>query len=273
MGYNEGMEGGVRDRAEVFETILDMSYTTRIVVGRHDLTLITEKLPYDRNSPKLVSFESNAYEKDKVVYRVRKEFSEDIDIKDASQIQRVMDFVHKEAINELKAGKGIRKEAAAYLKAIKAEIKQKKYPKAFNIAKEAYQMHPGDPMILTYYGYLSGKVEKKFKTAVEACEKAINLLPRKLPSGLDSKHRPRLYFHLSRVYQAAGKRNEAVNSLYRGIGYDEENGILHKELERIGVRRRPVIPFMSRDNFLNIWLGKLRHRILGPKGAGLTEDE
>lgn len=266
------MEGGVKVRAEVFETILDMSYTTRMVVGRHDLTLITEKLPYDKNSPKLVSFESNAYEKDRVVFSIRKEFTEDIDIKDASQLQRVLDFVHKEAINELKSGKGIRKEAAVYLKAIKLEIKQKQYSKALKLARESFQMHPSDPMVLTYYGYLSGIVEKKYKVAVEACEKAINLLPRKLPSGLDSKQRPLLYFHLTRVYQAMGNRNDAVNAIYRGIGYDEENGILHRELERIGVRRRSVIPFLGRNNFLNVWLGKIRHKILGPKDAGLTEE-
>lgn len=266
------MTGGMKDKAEVFETVLDMSYSTRIVLGKHDITLITELLPNDRNAPKLVSFASNGYEKDKVIYKVRKDFSEDIDRKDASQLQRVLDAVHREAVEAVKAGEGIRKEPAEYLNALKSELGRKQPARALAIAKEAGRMHPDDPMILTHLGYLIAMVEKKYKTAIDACEKSVNIMPRRLPAGLDTEHKPLLYFHLTRVYQAAGNRQEAVRAVYRGIGFDTDNGVLHRELERLGVRRRPVVPFLGRGHFLNRMLGRLRHRILGPLESGTLED-
>ena len=263
----------MKDKAEVFKTVLDMSYSTRIVLGSHDITLVTEKMPFDNNAPKLVSFSTNGYEKDKVIYRVRKDFSDNIDPGDASALQRVMDMVHKEAIEAVKAGEGIRKEPAEYIRAMRAELGRKQSARALQIAREAIRMHPDDPLVLTYYGYLSALLEKDYKTAIDACEKAVTLLPRKLPEALGAAQKPLMYFHLTRVYSASGNRQEAVRAIYRGIAFDNENGVLHRELEKLGVRRRPVIPFIGRQNIVNRILGRLRHRVLGPPETGTIEED
>jgi len=265
------MKGEHREKAEVLETVVDISHTTRVLLGRHDITVITEKLPYDMNAPRVVSFATNAYEKDRVIYKVRKDFTEDIDIRDASQLQRVIDMLHREALEGIKAGQNIRKEPGAYLKAIKSAGRRNP-TKALALAKEAYVMHPDDSMVLSYYGYLLAMVEKKYKSAADFCEKAITLHPRKLPPGLGSTQKPLLYFHLARVYHVSGNRNGAVKTIYRGIGFDVEGGILHRELEKLGVRRRPVIPFLGRNNALNRLFGRLRHRIKGPPEPGTIEE-
>lgn len=260
------------DDARVAQTVLDISYTTGVTVGKQEITVITEKLPHDKNAPKLVSFSTHGYMKDRVVYKVRKDYTEDIDIMDASQLQRIIEAQHKHAIEEIKGGKAIRREPSEYLKAIRTMIKKRDLKRALAIAAEARDVHPDDPLVLTHYGYLLAMVEKKHKSALEACEKAITLLPRKMPSGLEHSQKPLLYWHLTRVYQSAGNRNGAVQAIYRGIGFDREGGILHKELERIGVRRRPVIPFLGRSSLINRFLGMIRHRLLGPPDQGFLEE-
>lgn len=257
---------------EVFDTVVDISHTTRVLIDRRDVTVITEKMPFDKTSPKIVSFATNGYEKDRVIYTLRKDFAADIDIKDAFQLQRIIDKLHREAIEEIKAGKDTRKEPVAYLQAIKAELDHKNTSRALQVAKEAYDLHPDDPIVLSYYGYLKAMVNSDFASALGICERAISLHPRKLPAGLGSSQKPLLYFHLTRVLLASGNRDEAVHAIYRGIGFDVEGGILHRELERLGIRRRPVIPFFGRDNALNRLLGRLRHRVAGPSDTDVLED-
>jgi hypothetical protein len=33
-----------------------------------------------------------------------------------------------------------------------------------------------------------------------------------------------------------------------------------RELKQMGIRRRPVLPFLARDNRLNVLLGRIRNR-------------
>ena len=42
---------------------------------------------------------------------------------------------------------------------------------------------------------------------------------------------------------------------------------IRRALERLGVRRAPVLAFLHRSNPLNVVLGRLRYRLTGPARA------
>ena len=60
-----------------------------------------------------------------------------------------------------------------------------------------------------------------------------------------------------------GHRQRAVRAVTRGLEVAPEDPALRAALESMGWRRRPVLPFLSRHNPLNVWLGKVRHRWQG----------
>ena len=63
---------------------------------------------------------------------------------DDSVVQRVMDMVHKEAIEAVKAGEGIRKEPAEYIRAMRAELGRKQSARALRDGIMAMTSHQGE---------------------------------------------------------------------------------------------------------------------------------
>jgi tetratricopeptide (TPR) repeat protein len=91
------------------------------------------------------------------------------------------------------------------------------------------------------------------KKALEMCTEAIEKEPGR------SVH----HLNKGRVLLFAKRREEAVDAFRRGLAV-EANPDIGRELERLGIRKRPVIPFLPRHNLLNKYLGiilsKLRLR-------------
>jgi hypothetical protein len=54
-----------------------------------------------------------------------------------------------------------------------------------------------------------------------------------------------------------------VRAIARGLELSPEDAALRAAQDAMGWRRRPALPFLSRDNPLNVWLGTLRHRWQG----------
>jgi tetratricopeptide (TPR) repeat protein len=86
------------------------------------------------------------------------------------------------------------------------------------------------------------------RTASALCYEALRMEPR------DTEH----YLRLGIIYLVAGKRREAIRALEVGqrAGVNEE---IAKLLQVLGTRGRPVFPFLSRNNPLNKYLGKMKH--------------
>ena len=72
---------------------------------------------------------------------------------------------------------------------------------------------------------------------------------------------PQYYLNLAEVYLIWGKKERAVKTLEEGLKIDRDNFDILNELERIGVRRRPLIPFFSRSNSINRYLGKILYTL------------
>ena len=102
--------------------------------------------------------------------------------------------------------------------------------------------------------------KRRTKDAVRFCEAAIS---REFYNG---EH----YANLAEVWLAGRSRRHAIEALGRGLAVDPVSSRLANLRRELGVRRGPVLSFLSRDNPLNVFLGRLRHS-LNPPRRGRTK--
>jgi len=115
----------------------------------------------------------------------------------------------------------------------------------------AVELENHNPFYLSYLGLLLARTERKWGEAEELCSNALKM-----------KRDPQLYLNLAQVYVAADRRDDAVETLLHGLKYANRDIRLKVMLSKLVVRRRPVLPFLARENSLNRHLGMLRHRAL-----------
>jgi len=102
---------------------------------------------------------------------------------------------------------------------------------------------------LSQYGLCLGTVMRRKHEGVRYCKEAAQL----------ESYNADIQCNLGRVLLEAGKRKEAYRALVSGLKMDSRHsGIVHT-IKEMGVRRRAVLPFISRNNRLNIILGKIRN--------------
>jgi len=102
---------------------------------------------------------------------------------------------------------------------------------------------------LSYFGLCIALVQKKYKTAIDLCKRALEL------EFYNSDH----YVNLMRVYVAAGNRKKALESVEAGLKLHPEDEALLDARRSLGVRARPAVPFLDRANPINVSLGRARH--------------
>jgi len=98
----------------------------------------------------------------------------------------------------------------------------------------------------SFYGLCVAVVRRRYSEAVKYCNLSLK------SNFLDPDHR----YNLARVYLERNDRKRAVESLNAGLRIAPKNTQLNTIFDRIGRRRPPVLPFLSRDNPVNVWLGK-----------------
>jgi hypothetical protein len=76
------------------------------------------------------------------------------------------------------------------------------------------------------------------------------------------------HLNLADVYACAGQRVKALDTLDAALELFGEDERLRRARSHVEKRRSPVIPFFTRDHFMNRQLGKLRHRALKRQGRG-----
>jgi len=124
------------------------------------------------------------------------------------------------------------------------------YKNGLAILSEAYaKTGEKSPDGLSYYGLCLAIVQKKYKNAVDLCKKAIEM----------QFYRADHYSNLSRVYLETDHKQKAIDIVEKGLKVNPEDEGLLKLRKAIGVRARPPIPFLSRSNPLNEFLGRARH--------------
>ena len=91
----------------------------------------------------------------------------------------------------------------------------------------------------------------KIKDAISLCERALQV----------ESQNVEIYLNLGKVYLRAGLKIKAVETFRRGLKIDSENPEIIAELQLLGIRKKPVIPSLPRDNFLNKYLGIILSRL------------
>ncbi len=105
------------------------------------------------------------------------------------------------------------------------------------------------PRYCSALAFCLAREKRDFKRAISLCKEAIKNDPK------NTQH----FLYLGRVHLLAGQKRDAIRILQMGLRHSA-NPEISAELARLGVRKPPVIPFLSRDNFLNKYLGKLLHK-------------
>ena len=107
----------------------------------------------------------------------------------------------------------------------------------------------------SYLGYGAARFDGARKDGLALCKHAIRM----------DDGEPENYMNLAKVCLLAGDRRQAVAAVQRGLKVDPRFLPLVALRHRMGFRRKPVIPFLSRDAWINRRLGERRHRRLEEK--------
>jgi len=177
------------------------------------------------------------------------------------QVWQLMEKQHQLALRILKAEKAAKERTPVeYLAEVRSLIRKKKEGNALLMLDDGLRYYPDNPFLLSYYGYLDVMVNKHYKEGLQTCKRAIESLRGQVPFGEEFFY-PFLYLNLGKAYIAAGNKREAIRVFNRGLGADGDDSELLAMLKSLGIRRRPMIPFFSRSNFLNKYLGIFLSRL------------
>jgi tetratricopeptide (TPR) repeat protein len=145
-----------------------------------------------------------------------------------------------------------------YIKAARARLREGNHREAYGVLQQAIADYPENALILSYFGCLQAIVDRKYRSGIDACRRALALFkaPDKYSIGVIY---PILYLNLGRACLAAGRKQEAIEAFIKGLKYDRSHRELKKELVLLGIRKQPVVPFLSRSNPINKYIGMLLH--------------
>lgn len=102
---------------------------------------------------------------------------------------------------------------------------------------------------LSYLGYGMASQRRQIRDGRELCRRA----------AASDFYQPDVLYNLARVEHLANNRREAVKALEAGLELDPDHAGMLKMKKEIGIRRKPVLRFLSRNNFVNVLLGRIRH--------------
>ena len=141
-----------------------------------------------------------------------------------------------------------------YLRQVKVHLSKGRQKDAFGLLQQAHLHFPDDPFILSYYGCLQALVDKRYRTGIEACKKALALIRKNAFFGEETLV-PVFYLNLGRAYVAAGKKKDALETFHKGLKFDNTNRDLQKEVRALGKRKAAPVAFLDRSNPINKYIG------------------
>jgi tetratricopeptide (TPR) repeat protein len=124
--------------------------------------------------------------------------------------------------------------------------------KALPCFRQAFESEKHNPFYISFFGLTLARAERKWDRACELCEVAIQLRGSEI----------QFHLNLAEVYVCAGRRGKAIDTLDAAMQIFGNDVRLKRARSRVEKRRAPVLTFLSRNNFLNRNLGKIRHRTL-----------
>jgi len=99
----------------------------------------------------------------------------------------------------------------------------------------------------SYYGYCLALALGRTRDGLSICRRA----------AASEFFSPEILLNLARVHLLMSQRREAWDVLMKGLSLDPDHEGLRGELRRMGIRRRPAIPFLERRHPLNKVAGRM----------------
>ncbi|MBF0559627.1 MAG: hypothetical protein HQL08_12705 [Nitrospirae bacterium] len=107
-----------------------------------------------------------------------------------------------------------------------------------------------NPSVYSYFALCIAKERGQVRKAIALCEEAMQ------KDTANTAH----YLNLGKILLHAGKRDDAIMVFRGGLQYGIDPLIID-ELNRLGTRKPPVIPFLKRSNPINKYLGIILNRL------------
>jgi tetratricopeptide (TPR) repeat protein len=101
----------------------------------------------------------------------------------------------------------------------------------------------------SYYGLCVAMVKHKYAEALKYCNVSVKA------NFMDPEHR----INLAMVYLERNDRKNAVRNLEAGLRLQPSSNRIQKIFADIGQRKPVAFSFLSRNNPINVWLGRLRN--------------
>jgi tetratricopeptide (TPR) repeat protein len=173
------------------------------------------------------------------------------------KLEELMHQEHLSVVNMLKAETPKeRKMVSEYLNDVKSLLRANNLESALKALDKALTEHPFNALLLSYYGCLDAVVNKNFNHGVDLCKTAIEISKEEVEFDHEGFY-PVFYLNLGRAYLAAGAKKDAAAVFKKGLDADPEDPDLLREIKRLGMRKKPVVPFLKRSNPINKYVGKL----------------
>jgi tetratricopeptide (TPR) repeat protein len=225
-------------------------FSSIITVNDHSYTVLTENL-----GEKRCEIVSLIYCKGEIVFSKKSDYSHLTRVKNSGfRLHDLMERQHSTTINvftQLKTEK--QKSKKDFFHIARSFMKSGNKSVAFETIQNGLQLYPRDPFLMSYYGYLMADVEHNPDKGIQICNEAISQLKKAVPFGREF-YDSMLYLNLGKACLKKNKA-EAIKNFRAGLHSDPDNKELIRELDRLGTRRRPVIPFLDRDNPINKYFG------------------
>ena len=115
------------------------------------------------------------------------------------------------------------------------------------------------PTVIAYYGLALGH-SANVREGLQICLGALSV----------DRRNPTIYLCLARLYVLAGSKRSAVDVIAQGLRYRANHRGLNALRVDLGVRQSRPIPFLPRENPVNIRLGRVLKKVkrkIGPARA------
>jgi hypothetical protein len=104
-------------------------------------------------------------------------------------------------------------------------------------------------LVYSYLGYGIALRQQRLSEGLKLCQHAVKM----------EFYQAENYLNLARTHVLAGHRRAAVRAVADGLKVEPDHGQLLELQHELGLRKRPVLSFLSRSNPINTLLGRIRN--------------
>jgi tetratricopeptide (TPR) repeat protein len=120
---------------------------------------------------------------------------------------------------------------------------------ALALFERSYELRKS-ALCLSYLGLLNAQERGRHREGITMCTLALE----------KETENPTVYLNLGKALYKAERKKEALSTVRKGLAYGNDPEAL-RWLDRVGVRRGLVLPFLPRNNVVNRYLGLVFTRL------------